>query len=163
MATLSSILAWSILSRECVISSVLSHHNKNLKQWMLKPSACHSSRTVLQLHVTAQFYLESKGKYILEVWGYADLKDVKRRERERERERAPAHGREAPGPLAPLFMSSPPPGLPYVNWASQGCRFFSPKSSLWSLDLPLFYFRRLSLSLSLSHHHSGLLFPILTA
>ena len=29
-------------------------------------------RPVLQLHVTAQFYLESKGKHILEAWGNAD-------------------------------------------------------------------------------------------
>ena len=35
---------------------------------------------VLQLHVTAQFYLESKGKYILDVWGWANPKDAKRRE-----------------------------------------------------------------------------------
>ena len=35
---------------EHVISSVLSHHNKNLKRRMLKPSARHSSWTV---HVTA--------------------------------------------------------------------------------------------------------------
>ena len=35
---------------------------------------------VLQLWVTAQLYLESKGKYILEVWGRADPKDVKKRE-----------------------------------------------------------------------------------
>ena len=33
--------------------------------------------------VTAQFYLESKGKYILEAWGHADPKDV-REERERD-------------------------------------------------------------------------------
>ena len=37
-------------------------------------------RSVLQLHVTAQFYLENKGKYIPEVWGHADPKDSKRRE-----------------------------------------------------------------------------------
>ena len=48
------------------MSLVLSHHNKNLKQRTLKPLVCHSSRTVLQLHVTVQFYLENKGKYILE-------------------------------------------------------------------------------------------------
>ena len=34
----------------------------------------------LQLHVTVQFYLESKGKYILQVWGRADPKDAERRE-----------------------------------------------------------------------------------
>ena len=35
---------------------------------------------VLQLRVTAQFYLESKGKYILKAWGRANPKDGKRRE-----------------------------------------------------------------------------------
>ena len=45
---------------------------------------CYSS--VFQL-----FYLESKGKYIPEVWGHADPKNQREeRERERERERPPA-------------------------------------------------------------------------
>ena len=35
-------------------------------------------RPVLQPHVTAQFYLESKEKYILEAQGWANPKDVKR-------------------------------------------------------------------------------------
>ena len=35
---------------------------------------------VLQLRVTAQFYLESKGKYVLKAGGNAEPKDVKRRE-----------------------------------------------------------------------------------
>ena len=38
-------------------------------------------RSVLQLCVAAQFYLENKGKYILEAWGHADPKDTERRER----------------------------------------------------------------------------------
>ena len=81
-----------------VISSVLYHHNKNLKWWTLKPPVHHSSWTVLQLHVTAQFHLENKEKYILKVWEDADPKDAKRREGER----------ETPGPLAPFlyFFSS---------------------------------------------------------
>ena len=105
---------------------------------------------VLQLCVTAQFYLESKGKYILEAWGHADPKDTKRR--------------EASVPiLAPLFMFFLLPlGLPYVNWASQECCLFYLRSSLRSSDLPLFYFRRLFPSLSFSYHYFGLLFPILT-
>ena len=46
---------------------------------------------VLHLCVTAQFYLESKGKYILEAWGHPNPKDTKRR--------------EATSPiLAPLFI-----------------------------------------------------------
>ena len=53
-----------------------------------------SDGPVLQLHVTAQFYLENKGKYIVKVWGHHDPKDRKRRER----------GPPPPRPLAPLFM-----------------------------------------------------------
>ena len=52
--------------------------------------------------------------------------------------------------------------LPYVNWASQKGYLFYLRSSLWFSDLPLSYFRRLFPSLSFSHRHSGLLFPILT-
>ena len=43
-----------------------------------------------------------------------------------------------------------PLSLHYVNWASQeGCLFYL-RSSLWSADLPLFYFHRLFPSLSLA-------------
>ena len=35
-----------------------------------------------QISVTAQFYLENKGKYILEAQAYAYPKDMKRRERD---------------------------------------------------------------------------------
>ena len=106
------------------------------------------ARPVLQLHVRAQFYLESKGKYILEAWGHAHPKDTKRR--------------KAPSPiLAPLFMFFLLPlGLPYVNWASQEYCLFYLRSSLQSWDLPLFYF--CGFFPSFSHHHSVLLFPILT-
>ena len=108
-----------------------------------------SDGPVLYLRVTAQFYLESIGKYVLEVWGWTDPKDAKRR--------------EAPSPiLAPLFICFflLPLSPPYVNWASQeGCLFYL-RSSLQSSDLPLFYFH--VLSPSFSHCHSGLLFPILT-
>ena len=116
-----------------------------------------SDRSVLQLCVAARFYLENKGKYILEAWGHEDLKDPKRRERESVRER----------PLALwllflyvfLFLRL---GLPSVNWASQECCLFYLRSSRQASDLPLFYFSGLFPSLSFSHRHSGLLFPILT-
>ena len=50
----------------------------------LSDSPCYSSRT-------DQSYLENKGKYILEAWGHADPKDVKReRECVHAGERAPA-------------------------------------------------------------------------
>ena len=65
------------------------------------------------------------------------------------------------GPSFYMFFLLPL-SLSCVNWSSQeGCLFYL-KSSLQSSDLPLFYFRGLFLSLSFSHHHSGLLFPILT-
>ena len=106
------ILKWTPLSRECVISLVLSHHNKNLKRWTSVTALWQTmsqllDRSVLQLHVTAQFYLENKGKCILKVWGQANPKDVKKGEKERERGRVARkwqRGREAPGPLAPLFI-----------------------------------------------------------
>ena len=98
--------------------------------------------------VTAQFYLEIKGKYILEAWGHANPKDPKRRE---------AHGPI----LAPHFICFSLPLDPALyNWDSQECSLFYLRSSLWSLVLHLFYFCGL-LPLSFSHHHSGLFFPIL--
>ena len=52
--------------------------------------------------------------------------------------------------------------LPYARWASQGgACFFHLKFSLQSTDFLLFHFCSL-FCLSLSHHHFGILFPILT-
>ena len=39
-----------------------------------------SDGSVLQLQVTAQFYLENKGKYTLEAWGHDDPKRKEKRE-----------------------------------------------------------------------------------
>ena len=70
---------------ECnFLGSVLSQQrfeamdDKALGASQLSDSPCYSS-------VTDQFYLENKGKYILEAWGHARPKDAKRRERERKR------------------------------------------------------------------------------
>ena len=99
--------------------------------------------SVLQLGITAQFYLVSKGKYILKAWGRADPRDVKR-------SRRPNFG-------SSFYVFLLPLSLPYVKQASQeGCLLYL-RFSLWSLDLPLFYFHRLCPSLSFSH-----LFPVLT-
>ena len=104
---------------------------------------------VLKLLVTAQFYLASKGKYFLKVWGQANPKDSKRRE-------ATSSILALPFMFFLLALS-----LPYVTWASQeGCLFYL-NFSFWSSDLPLFYCHGFFPSLSFSHHHSGLLFPIL--
>ena len=47
-----------------------------------------------QIGVTAQFYLENKGKYILKVWWHANPKDMKRREREIKSRRESKRGSE---------------------------------------------------------------------
>ena len=98
--------------------------------------------------VTVQFYLVSKGKYILKAWGRADPRDMKRSKR-------PNFG-------SSFYVFLLPLSLPYVKRASkEGCLLYL-RFSLRSLDLPLFYFHRLCPSLSFSHHHSRLLFPVLT-
>ena len=86
------------------------------------------------------------------------------REREGEREKERTHAgekeeRERFGSSFYVFSST---------WAclmqiglSQECCLFYLKSSLWSSDLLLFYFSGLFPSLSCSHRHFGLLFPIL--
>ena len=81
-----------IMLGTCVTSLVLSHRSKNLKQ---RTDQCYTSvwfprfclaagkiwidRPVLQLCVTAQFHLASKGKYILKAWGQANPSDAKKR------------------------------------------------------------------------------------
>ena len=113
------------------------------KIWSGRPALQPSDGPQLQPRAAAQFHLESKGKYILEAWGQADPKDTKRR--------------DAPWPnfdssFYMLFLL--PLDLPYVNWAMQeGCLFYL-RFSLWSSDLPLFYFCRPLSSLSFSHRHS---------
>ena len=89
-------LVWNC--QASVISSVLSRLNKNLKWRTLKPSACHSSKTdglialgswtdrvtalrsLLQLRITAQFYLENSRK--IYPWGVRACQPKEKRERE---------------------------------------------------------------------------------
>ena len=122
-----------------------------------------------QISVTALLYLDNSRK--IHPWGMSACwpKDaeksalVHRRERERERKTVRSPGGERERALAPLSICCfLPLGLRYVNWASQERCLFYLKSSLQSSDLPLFYFHGLFSSLSFSHRHSGLLFPILT-
>ena len=67
-----------------------------------------------------------------------------------------------------MFISSPPPptpnlSLPCANWAGQGAGMFvSPEVLTLVLGPSFVLFLQASLSLSFSHHHFGLLFPILT-
>ena len=81
-----------IMSGECILLVSVSSQQKfevtdikALGASQLLDNPCYSSQT-------DQFYLENKGKYILEVWGHFDPKDVKRRQRETET--ASAGGRE---------------------------------------------------------------------
>ena len=142
---------------EFVISSVLSHCNKNLKwqvdqhynPWIDRIELQPSDWPALQLRVTAQFYSESKGKYIFKIWGKADPKDGERWE-----------------VSYPNFFSFfllvflLPLNLPYVNWAGQEACLFYLRFSIRSSGLPLFSFHGLFPSLSFSHHHSELSLPI---
>ena len=115
------------LSGEYVTSSVLSHHNKNLKRWTSVTALRQTvsqllNRSVLQLHVISQFYLVNEGKCIIKAWGYAYPKDAKRRQ-------TPALW------LLFLYVFSSSPGLLCVNWASQECCSLYPRSSLQPSDL----------------------------
>ena len=123
---------WSFfLSGEYVTSSVLSHHNKNLKRWTSVTALRQTvsqllNRSVLQLHVISQFYLENEGKCIIEAWGYAYPKDAKRRQ---------TPGRPRPFGSSFCMFYPPPLGLLCVNWASQECCSLYPRSSLQPSDL----------------------------
>ena len=73
--------------------------------------------------------------------------------------------KESGGPVLAIFLNIfflLPQNLPYVNWVSQEGSLFHLRLSLQSLHLPLFCFCGLFPSLSFSHRHFGLLFPILT-
>ena len=152
--------------KECqgsIISSVLSHHNQDLKRQMLKPLAHHSSRTVRVIVLRQIGFIQKiKGNTSSRCEGMPTQKtrrEERRRKRDRERE---CPNERDPWPFGSYFhMYFHPLGLSYVNWASQECCLFYLRSSLQSLDLPLFYFHGLFPSLSFSHRHSGLLFLIL--
>ena len=115
-------------------------------------------KLVLQLHVTALFYLDNSRKIHLQGMRACRLKDAKRRvpqyvgdrERERKRERES----EPFGSSFYIFFLPPGPAL---------CKLGLTRSAVLpevltpvlgpSFDLPLFYFRGLFPSLSFSHRH----------
>ena len=87
------------------------------------------------------------------------------REREGEREKERTHAgekeeRERFGSSFYVFFSSTWACPVQTGLSQESCLFYL-KSSLWSSDLLLLYFRGLFPSLSFSHLHFGLLFPIL--
>ena len=63
----------------------------------------------------------------------------------REEKIAPSRGGERRGLWLLFLYVSLSLGLSYVNWAGQQCCLFHLRFSLQSSDLPLFYFRGLSL------------------
>ena len=92
-----------------------------------------SDRSVLQFCVTGQFYLENKRK--IHPRGVRACRPKRREERESActREREPRHFGSS------FYVFFPPPGLPYVNWASQECCLFYLRSSLWSSPRTFLY------------------------
>ena len=160
------------LSRESVFLCSLSHHSKDLERRTLKPSAHHSfvswTNCVIalrQISVTALFYLEDSRRIHPRSMRACQPKDLKRREWEGEREKVCTHAgekeREKRFGFSFCMFFSCTWACPMQIELSQECCLFHLKSSLWSLDLLLFYFCRLFPSLSFSHRHFGLLFPIL--
>ena len=110
---------------------------------------------MLQLSVTALLYLEDRRK--IHLWGVRARwsKDTKRR--------APQHAgeRERELALAPLIICFSLPGPVLCKLGQPGVLFVLPEVLTPVSDLPLFYFHGLFPSLSFSHRHFGLLFPIL--
>jgi len=113
-------------------------------QFCLSRAQIWNSGPVLQLAYCSEFYSASKGKYTLEVWEQANPKG------------------EASIHLGFLFLyiCLLPLSLPHGNWVSQGAIFFTwdPYSGpqiFFGSTFACFF-----LSLSFSHHHFGLLFPI---
>ena len=110
-----------ILSGKCVISSVLSCHNKNLKWWTSSwMDHCYSSvlfRKQRKIHPQGVRTWQPKR------W---KERETKQRETDRESERESDRDRETPWTFDSSFYMFflLPLGLPYVNWASQECCMF---------------------------------------
>ena len=99
-----------LLSGEWVISSSLSHLSENLKQ---------------QTSVTARLQLSF-------IWQAKESTSLRWEDGPTQKKRVSI--------LAPFLIFLFPLNLPCVNWASQEGSLFHLRFSLWSLDLPLFYF-----------------------
>ena len=105
-----------------VISLLLSHHNKDLKQWTLKPLACHSSRTVRVIVLRQISFIQK-----IRTCRPKRHEENSQRERDRGRETMSMSGRETPGPLSPLFMFFPPPGATLCKLGQPGVLFVLPE------------------------------------
>ena len=136
-----------VLLGECVISSVLSHHSKNLRQW-----------TSVTAWLQFSFIWQAKENTSSKCEGRPTQKNI-----------------EAQSWLLFLYVVFflllllllslfflPPPEPALCKLVSQEGCMFHLKFSLWSSDLPLFHFHGLVPPLSFSHCHFGFLFPIPT-
>ena len=137
-----------ILSCKCMFLGSLSHHNKDLEQRTLKPSAHHSSRVLDKLCYSSQANQCYSSILFRRQQENPRLKEKRVEERagevgrERERERAHTGGRETESTRkcfgSSFYMLFPPPGPALcIIGLSQECCLFCLKFSLWSSDLPL--------------------------
>ena len=109
------------MAGECVISSVLSHQGKNLKQ-----------RTSVTARLQLSFIWQAKENTSLKCEG----RPAQKTQRE--------EGGSILAPFFCMFFLLPPLSLPYANWASQEAGVFvSPEFSLQSVDFLLFHFHGL--------------------
>ena len=106
-----------------------------------------TDRPVLGLSVTAQLYLASKGKYILEAWGPAEPKDAKRKTQFW---------------LFFLYVFLLPRACSMKNGLARRAVCFTWGSYSGPWTFLCFISMGFFLSLSFSHHYFRLLFPILT-
>ena len=151
------------MSHECMFLGSLSHHNKDLERWTLKPLACHSSRVLdtpcyssqaNQCQSSILFRRQQENPSLKHEGMPTQRLEKKRveeragegeRERKRGRERERAHAyrreREPESALAPPFMCFfLHLSLPYANCGQPGVLFVLPEVSILvlgpSFDLP---------------------------
>jgi len=115
-----------------------------------------------QISVTPLFYLEVNRRIHPRSMRACQPKDAKRREWRS----APVRRKERECFGSSFYMFFSPPGPALCKLGQPGVLFVLPEvlTPVFgpSFDLPLFYFHGLFPSLSFSHRHFGLLFPILT-
>ena len=144
-------LSQRIMSCECMFLGSLSHHNKDLEQRTLKPSARHSSWVLDKLCYSSQ-----ANQCYNSILFRRQQESEREKEREREK-RAHTRRRESlrESALAPPFL--------YVFTSTWACPMQIGLSQECCLlfVLPEVFILVLRPSLCFSHHHFGLPFPIL--
>ena len=156
----------------------LSHHNSDLEQQTLKPSVHHSSRVLYkpcrssqtnQCYSSILFRRQQKSPSLEKrrEWRSAPAcGGVGGREGERKTLSMQERERRERKCLALPFICFLPPGPALCKLGSARSAAVLPEVLTPvlgpSFHLPLFYFHRLFPSLSFSHCHFGLFFPILT-